>query len=258
MPKGGSAVAKSAKHASIATRSTPQGRNQALARAQDHAFFQGLCPEQLVAQMAMVGRRSPLISSQIGRVDHHGERPAPGRQTRLRIESNFIHHGHLGKNALEANIVSPVEPVGAHRHQQINAAKPGVPRGGSRRMPKQIELGRIGLARFINRNQVIAADMPIRERRGRRPIGSNRRRPAGGRPAKADRERLSWPAPRRDDPHRRPAIIPGRFNRATWPSKSQHLGFMASEERDKEPRQDLPAFRTGWKTLIVAEVRQEK
>ncbi|MGO8688826.1 MAG: hypothetical protein ACLQLG_04275, partial [Thermoguttaceae bacterium] len=53
--------------------------------------------------------------------------------------------------------------------------------------PKQIDAGRIGLARLVDCDQIIAADMPIRERRryGRlERTGDSHQTAAGPRPIK--------------------------------------------------------------------------
>ena len=98
-------------------------------------------------------------------MDHHGQRPTLGGED-VSMESTLSTADIAGKKTFQANIVSPVEPIGAHGHQQIDAGQPRVAGGRSGRMPEQIDPGRIGLARFVGRDQIIAADVPIRERRG--------------------------------------------------------------------------------------------
>jgi len=85
--------------------------------------------------------------------------------------------------------VSPIKPIGPHRYKQIDASKPRVPAGWAGRMPKQIDLGRIGSAGFIDRNQIIAADVPIGKRcscRGLDRTGDSQQVATGPRPLNYD------------------------------------------------------------------------
>lgn len=76
-------------------------------------------------------------------MNHHRERPTLGdKEISERIK--LLDHGHLGKDTFEANIVSPVEPLGTYGDQQIDAGKPRVVHGGSRCVPQQINPGSIG------------------------------------------------------------------------------------------------------------------
>ena len=129
-------------------------------------------------------------------MDHQREPPAPGgKEISQRI--TVLDHPQLRKGAFETNRVSPVEPIATHRYQQIDAGMPRGPCCRPGRMPKQIDAGRIGLARFVDRDQIIAADVAIHgghrggglDRTGDpqqvsarpRPItNSNHRQPFGG------------------------------------------------------------------------------
>ncbi len=49
-------------------------------------------------------------------MDHHGQRPIPGDEDAFE-RIMHLHGGHIGKNTFQANIVSPVEPIGTDRYQ---------------------------------------------------------------------------------------------------------------------------------------------
>ena len=227
IPSGGSAAANSAKPAAIAARSMPEGKNQALARPRRITPFSNDSVGNNCWRKWWRADVADFRSQLHGGLDRpDGPSPPatnPGGEKTFSMESNFSATVTSGRTLSRRTSCRQSSRSVSHGHQQIDAGKPRVAWRRLRLHAKADRRGphRAGPFRRPRSNHRRERANP-RASRCRR-IGSNHRRPAGGRRTKADRGRKSFVSPSAGRLASKASDTAGRFNRATWPSKSQHL-----------------------------------